>query len=184
MSGALNPIPSLRARSSLLPISRLPRLPRRILLLAFALAAVLYVSFGSHASSLGQPLLDLRPRLPTTVRWGRPALANKPEEALVSREDGTVAVRRTGVGEMAEHPIRQLVREARREWTEQLERQSTTLCVSFSVDDFSFPHADLRIRLNFDSAQAVATYRRRYGRAPPKGFNVRQSLPGRSLKDT
>lgn len=57
-----------------------------------------------------------------------------------------------------EHPILHLVREAQREWDEKVAGQSQNL------------------------EQAVATYRTRYGRAPPKGFDkwsvlVRRWLP-------
>ena len=75
----------------------------------------------------------------------------KPEEAFSERSGLLVLqdVARPGVvpSNTVEHPILHLIRSAKLKWEAELQSQSR----------------DLR--------QAVATYRRKYGRAPPKGFD-------------
>ena len=77
--------------------------------------------------------------------------ALKPEEAFFERSGLLVLqdVARPGVvpSNTVEHPILHLIRSAKLKWEAKLQSQSR----------------DLR--------QAVATYRRKYGRAPPKGFD-------------
>ena len=75
----------------------------------------------------------------------------KPEEAF-KRQDGLLYladIARPGVipGNQVEHPISYLITEARRKWNDKIAGQSKTL------------------------SEAVQTYRRKYGRAPPAGFD-------------
>ena len=89
-----------------------------------------------------------RIRLPTPNSHVRTL---KPEEAFSERSGLLVLqdVARPGVvpSNTVEHPILHLIRSAKLKWEAKLQSQSR----------------DLR--------QAVATYRRKYGRAPPKGFD-------------
>ncbi|KAL7417282.1 hypothetical protein BDY24DRAFT_412029 [Mrakia frigida] len=130
-------------RTSLLGRLALPRLPRRLLLLLGFISFILYLSTAfSVHDSLSAPLSQL-------VAVGRTSGDAKANlgEWLTEREDGSVIVRKSG-GKKQGHPIRELMKEAKQKWEKQLSRQSKTL------------------------AQAEATYKLRYGRSPPKGFDA------------
>lgn len=107
---------------------------------------------GNVSSIRNQGQHIVQQRLPP-VQLPEPEVVHRltPDEAF-GHQDGLLYLRdvaKPGVvpRNTVEHPIAYLVREAERKWEFKLAKQSRTL------------------------GQAVATYRERYGRAPPAGFD-------------
>ncbi|KAL7409844.1 hypothetical protein BDY24DRAFT_444581 [Mrakia frigida] len=126
---------------------RLPRPNRRQIFLALVLVAIIYL--------LRLPTFDLLPQIPapylprfvsSPVEAG-PVVVSQPPHWIHEGADGSVVVGERD-WEQDGHPIRKLMDDARLKWDTQLARQSKTL------------------------EQAVETYKTRYGRAPPKGFDA------------
>lgn len=83
---------------------------------------------------------------PSTRRLLQPQEAFKEQDGLLYLSD--MARPGANPSNKVEHPILYLIRQAKKEWQKKLDSQSK------------------------DLATAVKTYKRKYGRAPPKGFDT------------